>query len=477
MGRTHLSIVLVGHVDAGKSTTTGCLLTELGGFEKRKLDKLKEEAKRLGKDTFFYAFVMDTSSQERERGVTINCSVKEFFTGSEEAGYHYTVIDAPGHRDFVKNMITGSAQADVGLILVPASGFEEAIQKEDKKAGKQEGQTRQHAHLLKLLGVEQVLVGVNKMDANTVDYAEERFREIEGEMRSMLKACGYKKTENIPVIPYAGLHGENLVKKSEKMPWYKGWEAEVKVKNADGKSEKKKVTGHTILDALTDFVQPPERNETSEMRMPVSSVFTISGIGDVVTGRIEQGTLKPETKVKFLPSGIKGKVYTIEMHHKNQELARSGDNVGLNVKNLPKDKKFKPKGGEVMVCDDSDLIKGNGAVGKFTAQVEVLNHSGELKAGKDGKGGYTPIVYCRQAKCPCRIDEIKWGLHKKHTGGNKVEHPPHISKGYQAEVVFEPRQDLFVEKFENCKGLGRIAVMDSNAVVMLGKVIDVEYRK
>ena len=468
MVRYHLSIVMVGHVDAGKSTTTGCLLTELGGFDKRKLDKLKEEARRLGKDTFFYAFVMDTQQQERERGVTISCSVKEFFTGTEESGYHYTIIDAPGHRDFVKNMITGSAQADVGLILVPASGFEEAIAKEDKKAGKQEGQTRQHAHLLKLLGVEQVLIGVNKMDANTVNYSEERFREIEGEMRSMMKTVGYKKPEQIPVIPYAGLYGENLVKPSDKMTWWKGWSSELK---------KGKVTGITILDALQDYVQPPKRNKDAELRMPVSSVFTMGGIGDVVTGRIEQGVLKPETKVKFLPSGKTGKVYTIEMHHKNQEQASSGDNVGLNVKNLPKDKKFKPRAGEVMVPEDSPIIKGNGVVGKFTALVEVLNHNGELKAGVDGKGGYTPIVYSRQAKCPCRIDEIKWGLHKKHTGGSKVEHPPHITKGFQAEVVFEPRQELFLEKFETCKGLGRIAVMDSNAVVMLGKVTEVEYKK
>ncbi|EER01432.1 elongation factor Tu, putative, partial [Perkinsus marinus ATCC 50983] len=167
--KTHMSIVICGHVDSGKSTTTGRLLFELGGVSEREMEKLKAEADRLGKSSFAFAFYMDRQKEERERGVTIACTTKEFFTET----WHYTVIDAPGHRDFIKNMITGASQADVALLMVPADGnFGTAIARGNHKAGEIQGQTRQHARLINLLGVKQLVVGVNKMDSDVAGYKE-----------------------------------------------------------------------------------------------------------------------------------------------------------------------------------------------------------------------------------------------------------------------------------------------------------------
>merc|ERR1712078_492757 len=226
-GKTHLSLVVCGHVDAGKSTTTGHLLFELGGISEREMEKLKEKAAQLGKSSFSFAFYLDTQKDERERGVTISCTTKEFYTDK----YHYTIIDAPGHRDFIKNMISGASQADVALLMVPANkgGFETSIQKGNHKKGEVQGQTRQHARLIHLLGVEQVIVGINKMDDKSVGYKQERYDEIKSEVSKMLTKIGFK-IKKIPFVPMSGFQGDNLIDVSDKMPWYKGFEVKIKKK-------------------------------------------------------------------------------------------------------------------------------------------------------------------------------------------------------------------------------------------------------
>merc|ERR1712230_280855 len=201
-GKEHLSIVICGHVDSGKSTTTGRLIFELGGIPEREMIKLKEEAQSLGKSSFAFAFYMDRCKEERERGVTIQCTTKEFFTKN----WHYTVIDAPGHRDFIKNMISGAAQADVALLMVPADGnFTTAIQRGNHKQGLVQGQTRQHARLINLLGVKQVVVGINKMDCDVANYKEARYNEIKDEMENVMSKVGWKKDfiqKKCPVPPH-----------------------------------------------------------------------------------------------------------------------------------------------------------------------------------------------------------------------------------------------------------------------------------
>ncbi|GFH31726.1 Tr-type G domain-containing protein, partial [Haematococcus lacustris] len=283
-GKQHLSIVICGHVDSGKSTTTGRLIFELGGIPERELAKLKEEADRLGKSSFAFAFYMDTQKEERARGVTISCTTKEFYTEK----YHYTIIDAPGHRDFIKNMISGAAQADVCLLMVPADGnFTTAIQKGDHKAGEIQGQTRQHARLINLLGVKQLIIGVNKMDSDTAGYKEARYKEIADEMKHMLVKVGWKDSfveKSVPIIPISGWIGDNLIKKSENMTWYTGRDVEC----GQGK-----IHVHTLLDALNNMATVPERKIAAPLRLPISGAYKIKGVGDVLAGRVEQGEVKP----------------------------------------------------------------------------------------------------------------------------------------------------------------------------------------
>lgn len=434
------------HSRSGKSTTCGHLIFKQGGISEREMTKLQAMAEEKGKSSFGFAYYLDTCKEERERGVTIQCNTKEFFTKN----YHYTIVDAPGHKDYIKNMITGSATADVGMLLVPAErgGFEAAIAKADAKAGIEEGQTRQHARLLYLLGVEQIIVGINKMDS--CNWSEERFNEIKDEFTKMLQLIGYKP-KKVPFIPYSGFNGDNLVEKSDKAPWYKGWTANV--------TPKKTATGFTIVDALDDFIQPPEREPDKPLRLPISNIYNIKGVGQIFAGTVEQGTLRPGDIIGIAPAGLKGKkMFSIEQHKKTLESAGPGNSVGMSIKGIGKDEKVSP--GDIIYKESEGELK---PVKSFTAAVVVQEHPGVLKPG------YCPIIFSRTAKVACKMTKILWKMGKK-TGGEKVDNPPEVAQYETAEVEFVPQAPLFVEPFEQCAALGRIAVMDSNRLKMLGKV-------
>ena len=448
--KEHISLVVCGHVDAGKSTSTGHLIFKLGGISQREMEKLQAEADAQGKSSFAFAYYMDKGKQERERGVTIECTTKEFFTDT----YHYTIVDAPGHRDYVKNMITGAGTADVALLLVPAEGFETAIAKGDRATGEIQGQTRQHARLLGLLGIEKLIVGVNKMDA--VNWNEDRFNEIKEEMTKMIQSAGFKPKQ-VPFIPYSGFHGENLIDSTDKMPWYKGWSANV--------TKTEVVNGMTIYDALEKLARPPKRNHEGALRIPINGIYKIKGVGDVITGRIEQGTLNAGETISICPRELNNlKVFSIEMHHKTWPSAKPGDNVGMNIKGLDKTKM--PKVGDVIYVPKQGELK---AVKSFIAQVVVQEHPGQLKPG------FSPCVYVRTAKSACKMNKINWKMGKK-TGNQQLDNPPFLEMGESAEVEFIPQQPIYLESFDTCQGLGRIAIMDSNQLVMLGKVMSVEYK-
>merc|ERR1712153_127883 len=388
----------------------------------------------------------------------IACTTKEFFTDR----YHYTVIDAPGHRDFIKNMISGASQADVAMIMVPADGnFTTAIQKGDHKQGIVQGQTRQHARLINLLGVKQLIVGVNKMDADLALYKEARYNEIRDEMKSMLVKVGWPKgfvEKKVPVVPISGWMGDNLLTKSANMPWWNGMKCKI--------SKEKAVHINTLKEALNDFVQIAKRDPEKPMRLPVSGVYKIKGVGDVLTGRVEQGSVKPGEEVKFLPThtastACTGKVFTVEMHHKRIDAGTSGDNIGMNVKALNKDNM--PRVGDVMVYKTDETVKTSE---NFSAQVSVLDIPGSIKCG------YSPIGHVRCGRAACRLVKICWRL-GKDTGGEKADGGVELKTNDQAEVIFCPQQPMVVDKFANCEGLARIAFLDGNSAVMLGKVQDV----
>jgi len=450
--KEHISLVVCGHVDAGKSTTTGHLIFKLGGISSREMDKLQAEADQQGKSSFAFAYYMDKDKAERERGVTINCTTKEFFTDS----YHYTIVDAPGHRDYIKNMINGAGCADVALLLVPAEsgGFETAIAKGDHGSGEVQGQTRQHARLLGLLGIEKLIVGVNKMDS--CDWSEQRFNEIKEEMTKMITQAGFKPKQ-VAFIPYSGFKGENMVDRTDKMPWYKGWKANI--------SKDEVVEGHTLYDALEKLVKPPKRFPDRDVRIPINGIYKIKGVGDVITGRVEQGIINAGDTVRIAPRGLDNlKVFSIEMHHKTWPNAKPGDNIGMNIKGL--DKTNMPKVGDVISLQKDPILE---AVESFTAQIAVQEHPGQLKPG------FSPGVYVRTGKSSCKMATINWKIGKK-TGNEKQDNPPFLEQGESAEVEFIPQQPIYLEKFVSCAGLGRIAVMDSNQLVMLGKVTDVKYK-
>merc|ERR1712135_87824 len=255
--------------------------------------------------------------------------------------------------DFIKNMITGASQADVALIMVPADGnFTTAIAKGNHKAGEIQGQTRQHSRLINLLGVKQICIGVNKMDCDTAGYKQERYDEISNEMKSMLIKVGWKKDfieKNTPVLPISGWMGDNLLKKSENMAWWKGTKVFV---------DAEEFHVDTLYDVLDKVCKVPSRPLTAPMRMPISGIYKIKGVGDVLAGRVEQGIVKPGEEVIFLPTHTAsnpctGKVFTVEMHHQRVDQACPGDNVGLNIKGL--DKNNMPRSGDVMVYKKDNL--------------------------------------------------------------------------------------------------------------------------
>jgi elongation factor 1-alpha len=462
MDKKHLSVAITGHVDSGKSTVTGRLLTLLGGVSERELEKLKAEAAALGKESFIYAFVMDKQKDERARGITISCTAKEFFTPN----YHYTIIDAPGHRDFVKNMLGGASQADVAVLMVPAEGgFTTAIAAGDHATKEVQGQTRQHARLLNLLGVKQLIVGVNKMDDATVNWSESRFNEVRDEMRNMLIKVGWQKEfveQCVPVIPMSGWKGDNLLTKSDNMPWWKGVDVKPDVKAKDN------IHVETLFEALDKYAQLPKRREDAPLRMPLSGCFKIKGVGDVITGRLEQGKVKDGDEVVFLPrhtdaNPCTGKVFSVEMHHKKIAGATAGDNVGINIKGLAKENM--PENGDIMVVKTDKSLK---QAKSFTVQAQVLECPNPLKVG------YCPVSCVRTAKCAAKLTKINWVMHKS-LGKDKVTDAQEIKAGFVAELVFEPQQPFVVEKYTDCEGLGRVGMLEGNTLVMLGKVTDVTF--
>merc|ERR1712007_206184 len=308
--------------------------------------------------------------------------------------------------------------------------------------------TRQHARLLYLLGVEQIIVGINKMDACNWD--EGRFNEIKDEFVKMLQMIGFKP-KKVPFIPYSGFNGDNLVTKSDKAPWYKGWTANLK--------PKQKITGFTILDALNDFIVPPTRFPDAPLRLPISTIYNIKGVGQIICGTVEQGTVRPGDQIGIAPSGLKGKkIFSIEQHKKVLESAGPGNSVGLSIKGIAKDEEVNP--GDIIYNEKDGELK---PIKSFTALVAVQEHPGVLKPG------YCPVVFSRTAKVACKMTKILWKVGKK-TGMQKLDTPPLLEQYESAEVEFEPTAPLYLEAFEKCAALGRIAVMDSNRLKMLGKV-------
>ena len=422
-----INLVVIGHVDSGKSTSTGHLIYKCGGIDERTIAKFEKEAAETGKASFKYAWVLDKLKAERERGITIDIALWKFQSDKRV----FTIIDAPGHRDFIKNMITGTSQADAAVLMIASDvgGFEAGFSKD--------GQTREHALLAQTMGVKQMIVAVNKMDDTSVNYSQARYDEIKGELTIYLKKVGYN-VANIPFIPISGWVGDNMIEASDNMSWY---------------------NGPTLLAAL-DALRPPKRPSDKPLRLPLQDVYKIGGIGTVPVGRVETGAIKAGMVVTFGPMNTTTEVKSVEMHHEQVEQALPGDNVGFNVKNLSvKDIKrgYVASDSKNDPCTDTDM---------FVAQVIVFNHPGQIQ------NGYTPVLDCHTCHIACKFAKLRSKVDKR-TGAVTEDEPQNIKSQDAAMVELIPTKPMVVETFATYAPLGRFAVRDMRQTVAVGVIKEI----
>jgi elongation factor 1-alpha len=424
--KPHLNLVIIGHVDHGKSTLVGQILLQTGQFPQHMVDKYKEEAKAKGKESFALAWIFDNLKEERERGVTIDVAHKRFDTDK----FYITIIDAPGHRDFVKNMITGTSQADAAILVVAAPDGVMA-------------QTKEHMFLARTLGVKQMIVAINKLDDTKPPYDKARFEAVKGDVDKLAKSVGYKD-DQIQYIPVSAFAGDN-VKEKGKLDWW---------------------SGETVLKAIDNFTVQDKPTDLP-LRWPIQDVYTIKGVGTVPVGKIETGVMKPGMQLIFKPSmkpgGATGEAKTIEMHHEQLSQAIPGDNVGVNLRGVAKN--------EIRRGDVAGPTSSPPTVAKaFTAQIMVLNHPSVITKG------YTPVFHCYTAQVACRFDEIQKKLDPK-TGAVKEENPDFIKTGDAAIVKIVPTRPMVIESSKKIPQLGRFAIRDMGQTVAAGICLDVEEAK
>jgi len=425
--KPHLNLIVTGHVDHGKSTLVGHLLFDTGAIDQRTIDEYAKESEKTGKgDTFKFAWVLDRLKDERERGVTIDLAFQKF----ETKKYFYTLIDAPGHRDFVKNMITGASEADCAVLVVSAKKGETEV------AVDPGGQGREHAFLLRTLGVSQLVVSINKMDDSLVNYTKERYEEVKAIVEHLLKGVGYD-TKKVKFIPTSGWKGDNLIKKSENMKWY---------------------DGPTLLEALDDFAEP-EKPIDKPLRIPIQDVYSITGAGTVPVGRVETGKMKPNDKIIVMPDGAVGEVKSIETHHTQMSEALAGDNIGFNVRGI--DKK-QIKRGDVVGTPDSPPSVAK----EFKAQIIVIFHPTAIAPG------YTPVLHAHTAQVAATITEFVAKIDPR-SGQTVEEKPKFLKSGDSAIVKIRPVRPLCIETFKEYPELGRFALRDMGTTIAAGVVQEI----
>ena len=423
--KPHINLVIIGHVDHGKSTGVGHFLYLVGAVDQRVIAKYEEEAKQIGKESWKYAWVLDKLQEERKRGLTIDLGYFKF----ETPKYMFTIIDAPGHRDFIKNMITGASQADAAILFVSAKPNE-------FEAGyARGGQTIEHAILAKTLGIDQLIVCINKMDA--VNYNQQAYEDIKNELMKFLRGIGYN-VEKVPFIPISGLYGDNLKERSPNMPWYKG---------------------PTLYEAL-DALEPPKPMIDKPLRIPLQKIFKIKGVGTVITGRVETGVLKVGDDVIIMPAKKGGKVNSIEMHHEPLQEAYPGDNIGINIKGLGAED---VKRGDVLGHTSNPPTVVGPGYGTFTGRIIVIYHPTSIPVG------YTPVMHAHTLQVATRFLELKQRIDQK-TGQVIEENPQSIKKGDAALVELQPIKPASIEVYREFPPLGRFAIRDMGTLIAVGVV-------
>ncbi len=425
--KPHLNLIIIGHVDHGKSTSIGHLFYDAGAVSEKQIKDFEAEAKAMGKESFKYAWVLDRLKEERERGLTIDLAFYKF----ETPKYFYTVIDAPGHRDFVKNMVTGASQADGAVLFISAKRGE-------YEAGTNPGgQTREHAFLAKTLGVDQIVVAVNKMDDPTVNWSQQRYDEVKDGVSRLLKMVGYDVSK-IHFVPTSGWVGDNLYNKSKNMPWYKG---------------------PTIFQALDEFKVPSKPVE-KPLRIPVQEVYSIRGVGTVPVGKVETGVLKVDSHIVFMPSKEEGDVKSIETHYTRMNEAGPGDNIGFNVKGIERDK---IKRGDVAGYPNNPPKVAKA----FKGRIFIIHHPTAIAQG------YTPVLHLHTAQVAVRFDQLLSKIDPR--SGQVVEqNPSYLRTGEAAIVRFVPMNPVAAEVYTDFPQLGRFALRDMGTTIGAGIILEVE---
>ena len=425
--KPHLNLIVIGHVDHGKSTMTGNLLYQTGYIDAKKIEDYAKESEKTGAgDTFKFAWVLDSLKEERERGVTIDLSFQKFETHK----IFYTIIDAPGHRDFIKNMITGTSQADAAILTISAKKGEFEV---GVGPG---GQAREHAYLARTLGVNQLAVAITKMDDQTVNWAQARYEECKKEIESLLKVVGYD-TSKISFVPVSGWTGDNLAKPSEKMTWYKG---------------------PTMLQVLDSFTQPPKPLD-KPLRVPVQDVYSITGVGTVPVGRVETGVLKEGDKIVFMPGNVPGECKSIETHHTKMPKAEPGDNIGFNVRGVDKGNVHR---GDVVGHPDSPPTIAK----EFVGQIIIIYHPTAIAQG------YTPVLHAHTVTMAATFTELIAKIDPR-TGQTIEEKPNFLKQGDGAIVKMRPLSPIVIEPYSSIPQLGRFAVRDMGMTIAVGVVKEV----
>ncbi len=418
--KEHINVAMIGHVDHGKSTLIGRLLYDAGEIPEHIIEKYRKEAQEKGKATFEFAWVMDRLKEERERGITIDVAHRKFNTQK----YEITIVDCPGHRDFIKNMITGASQADAAILVVDVVDCVQA-------------QTKEHVFLARTLGINQLIVAINKMDR--VNYDQKEFEKCKDAVVKLIQLVGYKPDET-PVIPVSAYNGDNVLNRTDVTSWY---------------------NGPTIFEAL-DSLKPPEKLTDKPLRIPIQDVYSISGVGTVPVGRVESGVLKVGDKIIFNPAGVSGEVKSIEMHHEAIPQAEPGDNIGFNVRGVSKND---IRRGDVAGHPDNPPT----VVRDFTAQIVVLQHPTAITIG------YTPVIHAHTAQVACQFVELQKKIDPR-TGQVKEDSPQFLKTGDAAIVKLQPTRPMVIEKVKDIPPMGRFAVRDMGMTVAAGMVLDLTPR-
>ena len=426
--KDHLNLVIIGHIDHGKSTMMGCLLIKTGAVTDREARELEKLAKEYDRESWSYAYVFDRLKEERQRGITIDLAFRKFETNSK----YFTIIDAPGHADFVKNMITGASQADAAVLVVSGK-------KGEMEVGiAANGQTREHAYLAQTLGVKQLVVAINKVDV--YEYSEDRYNECKEAVSDLLRNIGFP-VKKIHFVPTSGMTGENLIAPCDKLPWYKG---------------------PTLIDAIDAFIIPDKPTD-KPLRVPIQDSYKIKGTGVVPVGRVESGVLKKNDKIIIMPTGFTGDIRSIEMHHEEIPQAIPGDNIGFSIRGIT----IKDASRGDCMGHPSNVPTVVTPMGNWTGQIIVIWHPTALAQG------YTPVVHTHTAQVASRFSALLKKLDQK-TGAVIEDNPKFLKRNEAAIVQLVPIKKLCIEKYTDIPEMGRFAVRDMGRTVAVGIVKDLE---